>query len=156
MKESWWRKVVVSFSRVIQFRRNVPLICLRLKCLRAQRIANKLPMQRLQSYYSTCAHGCSTEFMYCDNAHQAVLTVIGVTLEQTPPELSVLSSMISPLGELPCNGVSLIYIYTPVIRLCYWVKWKKYICRIMRVTRAIISIYNLMKVCWINICCFFL
>jgi len=41
-------------------------------------------MKRLHSYYSTCAHGCSLEFMYCDNA------VIGVTLEQTPRELSVL------------------------------------------------------------------
>jgi len=29
-------KVVVSFSRVVQFRRNVPIICPRLQCLRAQ------------------------------------------------------------------------------------------------------------------------
>jgi len=34
------------------------------------------------------------------------LKVIGMTLEQTPRELSVLKSMISPLRELPCNGVS--------------------------------------------------
>jgi len=35
-----------------------------------------------------------------------LLKVIGVTLEQTPRELSVLESMVSHLGELPCNGVS--------------------------------------------------
>jgi len=29
-----------------------------------------------------------------------------VTLEQTPRELNVLLSMMSHLGELPCNGVS--------------------------------------------------
>jgi len=34
-----------------------------------------------------------------------LLKVIGTTLEQTPRELSVLELMISPLGELPCNGI---------------------------------------------------
>jgi len=29
------------------------------------------------------------------------------------------------LSVLPCNGVSQTYIYIPVKRLCYWVKWKK-------------------------------
>jgi len=87
---------VVSFTSVVQFRRNVPLICLRLQCLRAQ------CGQRLQSYYSTCAHGCSSEFMYCDKHIMQLLTVIDVTLQQTPRELSVLLSMMTPLGELPC------------------------------------------------------
>jgi len=49
-----------------------------------------LPMQRLQSYYSSCAHGCSSEFKYCDMHIMQLLKVIGVTLEQTPKELSVL------------------------------------------------------------------
>jgi len=35
-----------------------------------------------------------------------LLKLIDVTLEQTPRELSVPLSMISPLGELPFNGVS--------------------------------------------------
>jgi len=35
-----------------------------------------------------------------------LLKVIGIILEQTPRKLSVLYSMISLLGELPCNGVS--------------------------------------------------
>jgi len=35
-----------------------------------------------------------------------LLKIIGVTLEQINHELSVLWSMVSPLGELPCNGVS--------------------------------------------------
>jgi len=58
--------VLVSFSRVVQLRRSVPLLCPRLQCLRAQWITNNLPMQRLQSYYSSCAHGCSSEYKYCD------------------------------------------------------------------------------------------
>jgi len=41
-----------------------------------------------------------------------LLQVIGVTSEQTTHELSVLYSMISPLGELPCNGVS----YRPIYK----------------------------------------
>jgi len=44
--------------------------------------------------------------MYFDTAYYAALKVIGVTLEQTPRELSVPLSMISPLGELPCSDVS--------------------------------------------------
>jgi len=52
--------------------------------------------------------------------------------------------MISPSSELPCNGV-----YIPVNRLCYWVKWKKYICCFicfMRLTHAINNIYKLIIV----------
>jgi len=47
-------------------------------------IANYLPMQRLQSFYSSCAHGCSPEFSYCDMHIMQLLKVIGMTLEQTP------------------------------------------------------------------------
>jgi len=41
------------------------------------------------------------------------LKVIRMTMAQTPRELSILYSMISPLGELPCNGVLYTYIYIP-------------------------------------------
>jgi len=49
-------------------------------------------MQRLQSYYSSkmCAHGCSSEFKYYDMHIMQLLKLIGVTLEQTPKEHSVL------------------------------------------------------------------
>jgi len=53
-------------------------------------IANNLPVQRLQTYYSSCAHVCSSEFKFCDMHIMQLLKVIGVTLEQTAWELSVL------------------------------------------------------------------
>jgi len=51
---------------------------------------NNLPMHRLQSYYSSCALGCSSEFRHCDMHIIQHLKVIGITLKQTPRELSVL------------------------------------------------------------------
>jgi len=48
-----------------QFRTNLSLVFSSLECLRAQWIASYLPMQRLQSYYSSSAHACcSSEFKY--------------------------------------------------------------------------------------------
>jgi len=53
-------------------------------------------------FYSSCAHGCASEFRYCDMHIKQLLNVIGITLEQTPRDLA----LSKPLGELPCNGVS--------------------------------------------------
>jgi len=43
------------------------------------------------------------------------------------------------------------HIYTlQLTRLCYWVKWKQYICCFMRATHVIYNIYKLIIFLWIN------
>jgi len=58
-------------------------------------------MQRLQSYCSSCAHQSSGMHIM-----QLFKSFFGVILEQTPRQLSILYIMISPLGEMLCNGIS--------------------------------------------------
>jgi len=55
-------------------------------------LVNNLPMQCVQSYCSSCAHGFSSEFRfrYCDIHIMQLLKVIGMTLQQTLGELTVL------------------------------------------------------------------
>jgi len=56
-------------------------------------IANDLPMQRVQSYCSSCTHGCLSEFRYCDMHIMQLLKVIGMTSEQTPHKLIAFSKV---------------------------------------------------------------
>jgi len=85
---------MVSFYRVVQItkERRLPLICPGIQWLRAH-----------SSRIMCLCSGCNRIVPHVHILQ--LLKVIGMTLEQTPRELSVLLSIISPLGELPCNGV---------------------------------------------------
>jgi len=81
---------LVSFSRVVQIKKKRTPNLSKTSVSAGSLISNNLPMQRLQSYCSFCAHGCSLQLRYCDMHILQLLKVIGMTLEHTLLKLSVL------------------------------------------------------------------
>jgi len=81
---------LVSFSRVVYIKKQRTLNVSKTAISAGTLIANNLPMERLQWYCTSCAHGCSPECRCWEMHIVQLLKVIGMTLEQTPRELSVL------------------------------------------------------------------
>jgi len=79
----------------------------------------------------------ASEFVDCDMHNMQLLHVIGMTLEQTPHELSILwMNSLVMASRRP--------IYIPVNRLYMLLSQiKQYISRFMRATHAINNIYKL-------------